>query len=160
MQGGSGSNTDPALSLVPGSDTWLSKYRLSTPSGAQAFLDNYASLVVNTSDLASIRLNGSAVNTSSFTGIAGTNYSRGIVDLPLGLFDLTANSEFLVMLAGGSEADSYFTYGGSSFAPGISPPPPPPPLPPPSNDVPLPSGLLLVALGLVALARSNQARKA
>jgi len=89
LEGGGGSpSTDPALSLVPGSDTYLKSYRLSTPTGAAAFTTNYASIVISTADLGTLTLNGVGVNTSAFTGIAGTSFSRGIVDLPLGLFDL------------------------------------------------------------------------
>lgn len=158
LVGGQGADTDPAYSYVPGSDTWLKEYRLATPSGASAFNINYASLVIETADLASLELDNVAVDTTGFTAIAGTIFSRGIVNLPLGLFDLTANGEFLVMLGGGSAADSYFTYGGSTFAPGISPPPPPPP--PPGGDVPEPASLALAGLALTGLALTRRRRKA
>lgn len=150
--GGSGVLTDPALSLVPGSDTWLDEYRLATPSGAQAFSLNWASLVVRTADLASLRLDGVAVDTSGFSAIAGTPFSRGIIDLPVGLFDLMADSAFLVMLGGGDSADSYFTHGGATFSPGISPPPPPPPPTPVAVPVGGPAGLVVLVLGMVAVA--------
>lgn len=147
LKGGAGANTDPAMALVPGADTWLDAYRLATPDGAQAFNLNYASVVLDTNDLASLFLDGALVDTSSFSEILGTGFSRGIVDLGLGLFELEADSDFLVMLGGGSSADSYFTYGGSTFAPGISPPPPPPP----PIDASAPSSLVLAGLGLLLL---------
>lgn len=148
-----GGGTDPALSYVPGQDTWLDAYRLSTPSGSAAFTFNYASIVIETPALASLMLDNVLVDTNGFTAIGSTGYSRGIIDLPLGLFDLEADSEFLVMLGGGANDDSYFTYGGSTFAPGISPPPPPP------NGVPEPGTIALTLGGLLALNIRSRRRK-
>lgn len=147
-----GGGTDPALSYVPGQDTWLDAYRLATPSGSAAFNFNYASIVIDTDDLTSLLLDGVGVDTSGFSAIGSTGFSRGIIDLPLGLFDLTADSSFLVMLGGGANDDSYFTYGGSTFAPGISPPPPP-------NDVPEPGSMLLALGALGALAGVSRRRR-
>jgi len=89
------------------------------------------------------------------TGIAATLFSRCIVDLPLGLFELSAADPFLVMLGGGSNADSYFTYGGATFAPGVSPPPPPPP----PTDTPEPATLALVSMGLLGLGIVRRRRR-
>lgn len=152
LKGGQGALTDPAMAYVPGQDTWLDAYRLATPSGSAAFDLNYASVVISDADLTSLMLNGVAVDTSGFSSIFGTGFSRGIVNLGLGLFDLKADSAFLVMLGGGSSADSYFTYGGSTFAPGISPPPPP-------NGVPEPGSLLLTLGALGALAGVSRRRR-
>lgn len=156
LKGGNNADTDPAMALVPGADTWLSDYRLSTPFGSQDFLIDYASVVLNTADLLSLTLNGGAVNTAGFTAIAGTSYSRGNVTLPNGLFDLSAANPFLVMLGGGSFADSYFTFGGATFAPGISPPVDEEP--PVNGTLPVPGTLTMFMLGLLGL-RAAKRRK-
>lgn len=155
LKGGQGANTDPAMSMVPGADTWLKSYRLATPSGTQDFVTDYASVVLNTADLGSLLLDGVLVDTTSFTAIAGTSYSRGNVTLPNGLFTLASSNPFLVMLGGGSSADSYFTFGGSTFAPGISPDPDPDP-----NPTPEPATLALLGLGLLGLGAARRRKTA
>lgn len=150
--GGRGAATDPAMSLVVGEDNWLDSYRLSTPAGSAAFDNNYASVVIDTANLGSLMLDGLGVDTSSFSAITGTDFSRGLVDLSIGLFDLTADSPFLVMLGGGENVDSYLTYGGATFAPGISP------VDPPSEPMPVPAPLALMGLGLLGLGLIRKAK--
>jgi MYXO-CTERM domain-containing protein len=150
LAGGNGANTDPAFSYVPGQDTWLSSYRLATPAGAFAFDVNYASIVIETLALETLSLDGAFVDTVGFSVITGTGFSRGNVSLAQGLFTMAAANPFLVMLGGGAGADSYFTYGGATFAPGISPPPP--------NGVPTPGTLALAGLGLLGIAAMRRRR--
>jgi hypothetical protein len=154
LVGGQGTNTDPAIAIVPGASSWLDDYRLATPDGSLSFNENYASIVIDSTSLGSLMLDGAMVDTSGFNPIDATGFSQGLVDLPLGLFDLSADSEFLVMLGGASNADSYFTYGGATFSTGISPPvvtpptvPVTPPVPPPTTvNSPASLGLLGMAL--------------
>lgn len=150
--GGNNNATDPAMALVPGSDTWLSKYYLSTPTGSQDFSIDYASIVIKMTDLPTLMLDGTVVDPSNFSAIAGTDFYRGILGLPNGLFKLTAANPFLVMLGGGDYYDSYLTYGGSTFSPGISPPPPP-------SEIPEPTTMVLFATGLTLLSRLRTRKK-
>ena len=80
---GGSTNTDPALALVPRTEKWLRHLPARDPvRRAQDFDIDYASIVIATADLASLKLDGVAVNPAAFTAIAGTLFSRGVIDLP------------------------------------------------------------------------------
>lgn len=124
-----GELTDPAMVIVPGSDQWLKSYVFAAPSGAADFGVDFVSIVIRTTDVGSLRLDGEAPNTASFQTLGSTAFSFGNIDVSLkvGAFSISADSEFQLLLSGFANADSYFTYGGAAFSPGASPPPPPPP---------------------------------
>ena len=153
LTGGGGANTDPAFTYVPGADTLLNSYLLSTPNGASAFVQNYATVVIDAADLTTLTLNGVLVNTSGFLQIGSSGFYGGNINLPVGLFTLSALDPFLVLLGGGSSADSYLTYGGSSFAPGVSP------VIPPTPGIPEPSTVALFGTALIALTLARRKRK-
>lgn len=127
-QSQAGENTDPAMTIVPGADQWLSSYVFATPSGAANFPTDFINIVIRTTDIASLTVNGVAPDPGLFNPLGSTLYSFANIDVSstTGPFAITAANPFQLLLLGFDSFDSYFTYGGAAFAPGASPPPEPP----------------------------------
>ena len=66
---------DPALSFVPGTDTWLQSYIVATPSGTDALAENLVNIVIPTAAVSSLQINGVDVDDESFTALEGTDFS-------------------------------------------------------------------------------------
>lgn len=115
---------DPAMMFVPGQDAWLSEYRLATPAGSAAFAQNLVNVVIPTSALNSLTINGEAVDTSEFVSVGSSGFSVGNIEIDPGLFSIAALENFQVSLFGFDSFDSYLTFGAAAFASGISPLPP------------------------------------
>jgi outer membrane autotransporter protein len=132
-------NTDPAMTIVPGSDQWLSSYVFAAPSGSANFPTDFVSIIIQTSSLGSLTVDGVVADASLFNPLGSTLYSYGNIDVSAttGPFAITAATPFQLLLSGFDSFDSYFTYGGAAFSPGASPPPDdtPPPPPPPNTDL-------------------------
>lgn len=141
-------NTDPAMTIVPGADQWLKSYVFATPSGSADFPTDYISLIMGTSDVASLRLDGLSV-ADPFTALGG-GYSFANIDVSSksGPFSITADNPFQLLLSGYDAYDTYFSYGGAAFAPGASDPGDP--------GVPEPASLALMAIGLAGLAKMRR----
>jgi len=117
---------------------------LATPSGTADFPTDYISLLMQTSDVASLRIDGAAV-ADPFTALGGgslLSFANIDVSSKSGPFSITASNSFQLLLSGYDAYDTYFTYGGAAFAPGASDP---------GNDTPEPGTLALLALGMVGL---------
>lgn len=117
---------DPALSFVPGTDTWLSSYIVATPSGAEALAQNLVNVVVPTAAVSSLQINGSTVNENAFAEVAGTDLSVGNIPIDPGIVRVEASESFQLSLFGFDAFDSFLTFGGANFASGLSNVPPEP----------------------------------
>ena len=149
---------DPALTYVPGIHQTLSDYVFTTPTTSAtstAFEQNFLNLAVPTSALGSLMLNGATVDTSAFTPVGTSGYSAGTVAVPVGAGRIQASTPFLATLAGFSSFDSYLTIIGASYSAGGSAQPTAA-VPVPVNS---PAGLLMAALGLLAIGAWQQRRR-
>lgn len=138
-QSEAGQNTDPAMTIVPGADQWLKSYVFAPPSGTADFPTDFVSIIIQTTSLGSLTVDGAVADATLFNPLGSTLFSYGNIDVSskTGPFAISADTPFQLLLSGFDSFDSYFTYGGAAFSPGASPPPdnPPPPPPPPGVDV-------------------------
>lgn len=142
-QGQANNNTDPAMTIVPGSDQWLKSYVFATPSGSADFPTDYITIVVKTADIGTTKVKGNPISASNCVDM-GNGYSYCNIDVSAtsGAFGITSDNPFELLLSGYDTYDSYFTYGGAAFAPGASDPGT-------GNGVPEPGTLALFGLGLM-----------
>lgn len=133
-QGQANANTDPAMTIVPGADQWLSSYVFASPSGEADFPTDFISIIMRTADVGTLTIDSVLANPALFNPLGSTIFSFGNFDVSdkSGPFTITAASPFQLLLSGFDSFDSYFTYGGALFAPGASPDPDTPPPPPPA----------------------------
>ena len=152
-----GGNTDPAMTIVPGADQWLKNYVFATPSGTAAFPTDFISLLMQTSDIASLLVDGVAV-ADPFTALGASGFSYANIDVSAtsGPFTIQAANPFQLLLSGYDNFDSYFTYGGAAFAPGASPDP----QQPPGNGVPEPGTVALLGIALAGLVGMRRRKSA
>lgn len=72
---------DPSLVLLPPIEQWRSQYTVLTAPGTR---DNYLGLVIDTSRVLEVRVNGTAVPMTSFTAVGATPFRVANVPVPVG----------------------------------------------------------------------------
>lgn len=72
---------DPSLVLLPPIEQWRSQYTVLTAPGTR---DNYLGLVIDSSRVQEVRVNGTAVPMSSFTTVGTTPFKVANVPVPVG----------------------------------------------------------------------------
>ncbi|MGF1493932.1 MAG: cadherin-like domain-containing protein [Microcoleaceae cyanobacterium] len=111
---------DPAMTFVPGQNSWLDRYQLAAPADSAAFDNNFINVVIPSTALDSLELNSAVVDTSGFIPVGSSDFSVGNLEIDPGLFTVEAAEPFQVSLFGFDLRDSYLTFGASAFATGVS----------------------------------------
>lgn len=148
---------DPAFALVPPQDQWLDRYIFNVPAGDY---NDFLGIAIENAALASLKLDGVAVNPASFFSVPGTTLMAGNISVGDGSHVIEANGDFMLLGHGfNSNFASYFGVGGSSISGGgVTPPPPPPP----RTDTPVPTlsaWTLAVLTGMIGLLAATRLRR-
>lgn len=145
---------DPAFSLVPDQSQWLDRYIFNVPAGDY---NDFLEIVIEAAALASLQLDGAAVNPAGFTAVPGTTLVAGNVSVADGSHVIAASSSFMLLGYGfNNNFVSYFGVGGSGISGGGVTPPPP------STDTPVPtlsSWALTVLGGMIGLLAATRLRR-
>ncbi len=112
---------DPAFTYIQGIDQTLAEYVFTAPTNVSPYRENYLNIAIPSSDMASLKLNGVAVDVSGFTPVGTSGYSVGHVAIPTGPGRIKAAKPFLATIAGFSQDDSYLTIIGAKYSVGGSP---------------------------------------
>ncbi|MDD7973255.1 autotransporter outer membrane beta-barrel domain-containing protein [Roseinatronobacter alkalisoli] len=135
MRGESGSRSlgDPAFSVLPGTDQWINSYVFSIPGDGTTpdFERNYLMVVISEQAEGSLLLNDVLVEQTDYDEreiLDGFVY--GTIELAeAGVGTVSADEDFLAMIAGFDNFDSYLTTIATRFDAGASPGPGPTPTP-------------------------------
>lgn len=111
---GNSTTGDPFMMLVLPLEQFLSSYTLSTVPG---FTTNYVNIIAPTSNIGSITLDGSLINSGAFIAIGTSGQSGAQIAVSNGTHNLSSALPFGVFQYGFTDFDSYGYSGGGLFAP-------------------------------------------
>ena len=110
--------TDPFMVIVPPAEQFLKQYTVNTPARDLAY--NYANLLVPTSAIATVTVDGQNIDPSLFGEIPNSEYSYLQLPLTAGSHHLAAQEPFGTYLYGYDYFESYGYLGGMAFSPSQS----------------------------------------
>jgi len=112
---GTGGVGDPAMGAMIPSDQYLSNYTFSTVGGAQ-FAEDFLTVIASNEDIGStLTLDGSVVDASEFSAIAGTDLSVARIALTSGSHTTSSANPHGITVQGYNDDDSYLYPGGARF---------------------------------------------
>jgi hypothetical protein len=105
--------SDPFMMLITPTKQYLSRYTFSTLSSGENFDKNYVNIVIATSYLNSLKIDGHDINKTQFSNIGTSDYSGGSILLNENkTHNITADVPFATFIYGFGEYDSYGYPGG------------------------------------------------
>src|SRR5690606_22410812 len=105
--------SDPFMMLIPPIEQFLDKYTFSAPVSA-ALTVHFANVVIKTTALSSIRLDGVMPNLALFQPIGDGTFSGGQIPISAGSHFISAESPFGLYVYGFGNYNSYGYPGGMS----------------------------------------------
>ncbi|WP_197481122.1 hypothetical protein, partial [Oleiphilus sp. HI0086] len=105
---------DPAMVVVTPVEQYLKSYLVNTP--AYTIDRNFINVVIATSAVGSVQLNGNSVDTSLFTEVPGTEYSFAQIEIETGSHFLEASEPMGMYNYGYARYESYAYSGGMAFS--------------------------------------------
>jgi len=108
---------DPMMMLISPTQQFLTKYRFTTP--VKGFWDHYVNLVVPSSAIQTLKIDGRAIDSSRFKKLGESRYSISYIKVDYGTRELSCAEPFGMSIYGfgydKDQYDAYGTIGGQSF---------------------------------------------
>ncbi|MEW6127269.1 MAG: PKD domain-containing protein, partial [Acidobacteriota bacterium] len=113
-------NSDPSMTLLIPATHWLKRYTFKGQQLGSNTTTNYVNLVVPTSAVGQIILDGSPIASANFTAIGNTGYSGATITVSQPAHSLVAPVEFGATVYGFAQTDAYSHPAGMCVASVIS----------------------------------------